>query len=93
MRRLVILAFLLLAFTLACSKVTRTNYDRIENEMSYEEVVSILGEPTDSSSAGFGPFPAGTAEWQGKDGSISIQFLNEKVQAKSFQSQRSKDDD
>ncbi len=86
MRRLLLLAILLLALTVACSKVTRKNFERIETGMSYDEVVEVLGEPTESSSAGFGPFSAGSAEWQGSDGSISIQFLNEKVQVKSFQS-------
>ena len=86
MRRILVFVVLLLAFALACSKVTRKNFDRIENGMSYEEVVEILGEPSDSASAGFGPFSAGSAEWEGDDGMISIQFVNEKVQAKSFQS-------
>jgi hypothetical protein len=91
MRRFLILTFLILALTVAWSKFTRKNIDSIENEMIYEEVVDILGEPTDSSSAGFGPFSASSAEWEGTDGSISIQFVNDKVQAKSFQSQRSKE--
>jgi outer membrane protein assembly factor BamE (lipoprotein component of BamABCDE complex) len=43
--------FLVLAFLLAaCSKVTEDNYRKIEDGMTEEQVVTILGKPTESNS-------------------------------------------
>lgn len=81
MRRLAV-TLCVLALALACAKATRENYDRIQTGMSYSEVIEILGEPTTTEDVGLGPFSAGTASWEGPDGTISIQFLNKKVQIK-----------
>lgn len=37
----------LLLATAACSKLTLENYDKIEAGMSYEEVVALIGSPTE----------------------------------------------
>lgn len=67
-----------------CSRINQANFDKVENGMTYDEVVRILGKPTESKSVGVGPLSATTAEWVAGDAEISIQFLNGKVQLKSF---------
>lgn len=67
------------------SKVNQKNYEKIQNGMTLEEVKNILGEPTNSSSAGIGPLSAATAEWKSKEGAmISLQFVNNKVKMRTF---------
>lgn len=41
----------LITFT-ACSKLTAANFDKIQNEMTTEQVKAILGEPTEIKSGG-----------------------------------------
>ena len=78
--------YLVLAVSTSCgSKLTEANFGKIENGMSREDVVSILGEPTDSGSVGFGGFSGGMATWKDDSGIvIIIQFVNEKVAGKQF---------
>ena len=88
MRRRLILSITLTALALlllaGCDRVTRENYAKIENGMTMEQVVKILGEPKDYDSIGVGPLEAATARWEGKEGAISIQFVAQKVQIKRF---------
>ncbi len=67
-----------------CSRINQSNFDKVEDGMTYEEVVRILGEPKDQKSVGVGPLSASTAEWRDGEAVISIQFLNGKVKVKSF---------
>ncbi len=70
----------------ACvSKINQENYEKIQKGMTSEEVKVILGEPTESKSAGIGGLVSGTsAVWKGDGMTIDIKFLNNKVQLKSF---------
>jgi hypothetical protein len=79
-------ALAILALWVACgSRITRENYQRIHEGMTREEVIAILGEPTDSAGLGVGGFSAGTAIWKAEDGTtISVQFVNDKVKARQF---------
>ena len=83
---------LVAAFVAACgSKINQSNFDRIENDMTRENVIDILGEPTDSSDIGIAGFSGGMASWSDDDGnSITIQFprprVNGKVKGKQFSS-------
>lgn len=86
---LTLFAVLLLA---GCERVTRENYEKIRTGMTMDEVVKILGEPTDQQSVGIGPLEATTARWEGKSGAISIQFVGKKVQIKRFIAGGEKDD-
>ena len=52
--------------------------------MPEADVIAILGEPTDTSSFSLGGLSATSATWQGRDGTISIQFVNGKVKLKTF---------
>lgn len=70
----------------ACvSKINQENYQKIQKGMTLEEVKAVLGEPTESKSAGIGSLVSATsAVWKGEGLTIDIQFLNDKVQLKSF---------
>lgn len=70
----------------ACvSKISQENYEKIQTGMTLEEVKAIIGEPTESKSAGIGGIVSGTsAVWKGDSMTIDIKFLNDKVQLKSF---------
>lgn len=87
---LVVLSLLLLA---GCDRVTRDNYEKIRSGMTMDEVVEIIGEPSDTSSIGVGPLEATTARWDGKKGTISIQFTGQKVRIKRFLANEAAEDD
>jgi hypothetical protein len=65
----------------ACvSKINQENYEKIKKSMTLEEVKAIIGEPTESKSAGVGGLISGTsAVWKGDNMTIDIKFLNDKV--------------
>lgn len=71
-------------FLLGCSKYTQENFDKVQNGMAKQDVISILGEPTSSASMDIRGFSGTTAEWKDKDAKISIQFLNDKVELKTY---------
>ncbi|MEM7016340.1 MAG: DUF3862 domain-containing protein [Pseudomonadota bacterium] len=74
---------LLLIGLAACSKINQDNYNKVENGMTMEQVVAILGEPTEKSGGSIGGLSGSSATWKGEDMTISIQFVNDKVQLKS----------
>ena len=75
-----VLAALLLA---ACgANVSAENFERIQNGMTQKEVVAILGEPTETSAISIGGLSGGMATWRDGNAAISVQFVNDKVQAK-----------
>ena len=69
---------------LGCSRLTQENFNRIDEGMSFDEVTTILGEPTDSKSIGIGPLSGTAATWDDGKTRIEIKFLNERVQLKSL---------
>lgn len=69
---------------LACSKVTQENFNKIKPNMTMKEVISILGEPTNSDSVNIAGISGTSAIWKEKEAEIDIQFLNDKVTVKSF---------
>ncbi|HXG29339.1 MAG TPA: DUF3862 domain-containing protein [Nevskiales bacterium] len=85
-RRPTLLAILLLTLAVtACGpRVSQENYEKIENDMSTEEVNRILGKPTEVSSFGIGGLSATTAKWVGKTHTITVTFANEKVKMKTL---------
>lgn len=79
----------LLFFIVACgSKVNQNNFDRIEEGMTREAVVAILGEPTAVSDFTYGDpklYRSGTAlQWDDGDRSITVRFVDGKVWIKQF---------
>ncbi len=81
LRALALAAVLLLA---ACSKVTQENFSKIQDGMSEQEVLKLLGEPTDSSSAQIIGISGTSSKWVAGDTVITVQFVNGKVALKSF---------
>ena len=80
-----ILTVCLAVLLVACgSKLNQDNFNKITNGMAYADVVKILGEPTSSKSGGALGFTASSSVWQDSKAQITIVFLNEKVQTKSF---------
>ena len=77
--------FLLLFVLAACgSKVSENNYAKIEIDMTEEQVKSLLGAPTESSSINVGGLSGTSSKWVAKEGTVNVQFLNGKVKAKAF---------
>ena len=88
-----ILALLVCLTLVGCgSKVTMTNYERIEDGMSLAEVEGILGKGTEQSSsnvpgvsAGGISIPGASSKamvWKNGNNVISVMFLNDKVMSK-----------
>jgi hypothetical protein len=75
------LAALLLA---SCAKITQDNFSRIQEGMSEQEVIAILGEPTESNSVNVLGVSGTSARWVGGDAEITIRFVNGKVALKRF---------
>lgn len=82
----VVLALLLAA----CSKVTQENYARIQDGMSEQEVIGLLGPATESGGMSVLGVSGGSAKWVARDAVISIQFVNGKVVGKSFRQEPAK---
>ncbi|RJP69907.1 MAG: hypothetical protein C4532_10255 [Candidatus Abyssobacteria bacterium SURF_17] len=80
----VIIAGLIFTSLAACSKVNQANFDKVQTDMSEDEVTKILGSPTESSGVNIAGFSGNTSVWQKGDITISIQFLNGKVVAKTM---------
>ncbi|HZE60302.1 MAG TPA: outer membrane protein assembly factor BamE [Burkholderiales bacterium] len=77
---LLILALLLAA----CSKVTEENYRRVEEGMTQEQVVAILGKPTESSSVSVLGVGGTVSRWVSGDAVITVRFVNGKTGLKSY---------
>jgi hypothetical protein len=82
-RRLLALAAALLVS--GCAKVTQDNYARIEDGMSEQDVVTLLGRPTESNSVGFLGLSGTSSRWITDGRAITIRFLNGRVAMKSYE--------
>jgi hypothetical protein len=78
------LIFLLFALATCGSKVSESNYAKIEIDMTEDQVRNLLGTPTESSSMNVAGLSGTSAKWVSKEGTINVQFLNGKVKAKAF---------
>jgi SmpA / OmlA family len=81
LRVLVFTAALLLA---ACSRISQENFSKIERGMSEQEVISLLGSPSESSSVDILGVSGTSSRWIGRDAEISVRFVGGKVALKSF---------
>ena len=80
-------AAMLLSVPVACgSKVSQSNFEKIQTGMTLEEVQAILGPPTESSGVAIGGLSGSSSIWKSEEGNISIQFFNGEVRAKTFSS-------
>lgn len=81
MKRYLLVLALLLA---ACSKVTEDNYRKIEDGMTEEQVVAILGKPTESSSVSVLGIGGTVSRWASGDAVITVRFVNGRAGLKSY---------
>ena len=82
--RLRALAFAAVLLLAACSRVTQENFAKIQDSMSEQEVIAILGSPTESSSGSILGISGTSSKWAGGDAVITVRFVNGKVAMKSF---------
>ena len=68
----------------ACSKITEENFGKVREGMNEQEVLSLLGTPTESSSISLLGLSGTASKWVAKDAVITVQFVNGKVRGKSF---------
>ncbi len=78
---LLLAAALLIA---ACSKVSQENFSKIEQGMSEQDVLALLGKPDESSSVDVLGVSGTTSHWVHGDAEITVRFVNGKVALKSF---------
>jgi uncharacterized protein YcfL len=76
-----VLAMLLLV---ACSRVTQENFLKIQEGMSEQEVISVLGTPTESNSVNILGVSGTASRWVSGDAVIAVRFVNGKVATKTF---------
>jgi hypothetical protein len=82
MRWRVLLLALLIA---ACSKVTQENFAKIEEGMSEEQVIALLGKPSESNSVNLLGVSGTVSRWQSGDALITVRFVNGKVALKTYE--------
>ena len=80
-RALVVAVALMLV---ACSKITQENFLKIQEGMSEQEVMAILGKPSESNSVNLLGVSGTASRWAGRDAEITVRFVNGKVALKSF---------
>jgi hypothetical protein len=78
---LILAAALLIA---ACSKVTQENFAKVENGMTEQQVIALLGNPTESTSREVLGISGTSSVWRSGDAEITIRFVGGKVALKSF---------
>ena len=82
--RLALLVCAVILAVAACSKINEENFGKVREGMSEPEVLSLLGTPTESSSVSVLGISGTASKWVAKDAVITVQFVNGKVRAKSF---------
>ena len=79
----------LVAFAIAaCSKITQENFAKVQEGMGEQEVIALLGEPTESNSINVLGVSGTSSRWVGRDTVIDVRFVNGKVALKSFDKPR-----
>jgi hypothetical protein len=73
-----------LLFLAACSKVNQENFAEIQEGMSEEQVIALLGSPTESNSINVLGFSGTASRWVGRDAVITVSFVNGKAALKTF---------
>jgi len=81
-----IIGVALLCLLSACARITQENFSRIETGMSEQEVISILGSPSESSSGSLLGISGTASRWVGRDAEINVRFVGGKVATKTYDS-------
>jgi len=77
-------ALLVALIVVACSKVNQENFLKVREGMSEEEVISLLGRPTESNSVNVLGVSGTASRWVAGDTVITVRFVNGSVAFKSF---------
>jgi SmpA / OmlA family. len=77
-------ALVVVLLMVACSKVNQENFLKVQEGMSEEEVISLLGRPTESNSVNVLGVSGTASRWIARDTEITVRFVNGKVAFKSF---------
>jgi hypothetical protein len=77
-------ALALVVAAAACSKVNEENFGKVREGMGEQDVIALLGTPTESSSISVLGISGTASKWAAKDAVITVQFVNGKVRGKSF---------
>jgi hypothetical protein len=83
--------FVAVALTLvvtACSKVTEENFAKIQDGMSEQEVLALLGTPSESNSVSILGVSGAAWRWAGRDAVVVVHFVNGKAALKSWDKPR-----
>ncbi len=83
-QRLLPLAAAFLWLTACDSKLNEANFKQIESGTPKQEVIDLLGEPTETSSLQLGELSGTSAVWEDGATRITIQFIDDKVKVKQF---------
>lgn len=75
----------------ACSKVTQENFAKVEEGMSEQEVIALLGSPTESNSVNVLGVSGTASRWITNDTEVTVRFVNGKVALKTFDKPAGKD--
>lgn len=75
----------------ACSKVTQENFAKVQEGMSEQEVIALLGPPTESNSVNVLGVSGTASRWITKDTVVTVRFVNGKVALKTFDKPAGKD--
>ena len=74
----------LLLLIAACSKISQENFSKIQDGMSEQEVVAVLGSPTESNSVNVLGVSGTASRWVGRDSVITVRFVNGQVALKTY---------
>ncbi|MCV6638094.1 outer membrane protein assembly factor BamE [Candidatus Albibeggiatoa sp. nov. NOAA] len=87
----ILLLFMILTTGCATTKLTHENFAKIREGMSEQQVLTLLGEPTDSNSISTGSWfgiidgLSGTSMvWETNEAKVDIIFVNGKVKTKNY---------
>lgn len=81
----------IMCFLTSCAqKISQENFEKIQPGMTMQQVVQILGEPTNVESFNIAGLSGTSATWEHHNAIISIQFLNNQVKIKTFGKSKSK---
>jgi hypothetical protein len=73
-----------IAILAACSKITQDNFAKVDIGMAEQDVIALLGSPTESNSVDVLGVSGTSSRWVGRDAQITIRFVNGKVAYRAF---------
>ena len=79
-----VIALLAALLVAACSSISQENFLKVQEGMSEEEVIALLGRPTESNSVNLLGVSGTASRWVGYDAVIAVRFVNGRVAFKSF---------